>query len=451
MSTGGTLTKTIWQYSDPLPEETMAFLRGIAVDYCKVKNDVYRRYSGIKNLDRLTPVYSILNEMRYCGLRERLNLPAVYYELAIADAVTDIKGSWGIVKNKLRELITANENLSADDRQYLRTILKLNSVYASILKYQEYELPRCVKDLAVDINRLNNLLRRLTRKYLTQPKSDTTDSFRISPNGYSYKDGAMRIVCRVPRKRMAIPLKDDRMFDRQIQVQIKENYVALAVPIETKIKRHDEYQNTVYIYIGYRDMFTLSSGTVYGTALDALVSPETERLARKNRERSKMYATYKKNAACGNLQKAENIEVNNLGKSKYDRQKERERLRTTAYINSEINRMFREQKPKKIVITKPVTKNRATHYSKSVNRRLTRSFGGYIRERLAYKCLINSIELEAISSKGTGSICSYCGAEGKRQGTDFLCEGCGIQTAISFNSARNIEIKYNNDTHGSSV
>lgn len=60
MSTGGTVTRTIWQYSDPLPEETMAFLRGIAADYCKVKNDVYRRYSGVKNLDRLTPVYSKL-------------------------------------------------------------------------------------------------------------------------------------------------------------------------------------------------------------------------------------------------------------------------------------------------------------------------------------------------------------------------------------------------------
>lgn len=448
MSTGSTVTKTIWQYSDPLPEETMEFLRGIATDYCKVKNDVYRRYSGVKNLDRLTPVYSILNEMRYCGLRERLKLPAVYYELAIADAVTDIKGSWGIVKNKLRALITANENLSADDRQYLRTILKVNSAYAAVLTYQEYELPKRVKDLDVDVNRLNNLLRRLTRKYLTQPSSDTVDSFRISPNGYSYKDGAMRIVCRVPRKRIAIPLKDERTFDRQIQVQIRENNVALAVPTETKIKRHDDYQNTLYVYIGYQDMFTLSSGAVYGKALAELVSPETERLARKNRERSKMYATYQKNAACGNLQKAENIEVNNLGKSKYDRQKERERLRTTAYINSEINRMFREEKPRKIVITKPVTRNKTAHYSKTVNRRLARSFGGYIRERLAYKCLINSIELDTINAKGTGSICSYCGAEGKRQKTDFLCENCGIQTTIPLNSARNIKIKYNKNNNG---
>lgn len=443
MFAGSTITKTVWQYSEPLSEDTMEFLRGIAEDYCKVKNNVYRRYFGVKHLDRLTPVYSILNEMRYCGLREQLNLPAVYYELAIADAVTDIKGNWGVVKNKIRELVTANENLSADDRLYLRTVLKINSVYASILNYQEYEMPKNAEKLSIDVNRLNNLLRRLTRKYLTQPKTDTTDSFRISPNGYSYKDGAIRIVCRVPRKRISIPLKDDRTFDRQIQVQIKDGYAAFAVPVETKIKKHDEYTNTVYIYIGYKDMFTLSTGVIYGRELGELISPETERLARKNRERHRMYTAYERHTENGNLRKADNIETNNLGKSKYDRQKEKERLRTVTFINSEINRMIRTEKPGQVIITKSVKANMTKHYSKSVNRRLTRSFNSYIRERLAYKCLINSIELIEINSNGTGSICSSCGAEGKRQGMEFVCENCGMQTTIPLNSARNIKIKYN--------
>lgn len=142
MPSDSTMTKIVWQYSEPLPEETMIFLRGIAVDCCKVKNYVYEHYSGVKNLNNLTPVYTILNEMRYCGLREQLNLPAVYYELAIADAVTNIKCSWGIVKNKVGEKITANENLSDDDRIYLRTVLKIGSVYAAILNRQEYEMPR---------------------------------------------------------------------------------------------------------------------------------------------------------------------------------------------------------------------------------------------------------------------------------------------------------------------
>ena len=77
MKTGEIITKTTAFYSKALPEETMEFLRGLAQDYAKVKNYVYRRYSGIGSAGRLTPIYGILNEMRYCGLRQQLNLPAL--------------------------------------------------------------------------------------------------------------------------------------------------------------------------------------------------------------------------------------------------------------------------------------------------------------------------------------------------------------------------------------
>lgn len=442
MLSGSTMTKIVWQYSEPLPEETMVFLREIAEDCCKVKNYVYERYSGVKNLNSLTPVYTILNEMRYCGLREQLNLPTVYYELAIADAVTNIKSSWSIVKNKVGEKITANENLSDNDRIYLRTVLKMGSVYAAVLNRQEYEMPRNAIGLDIDVKRLNNLLCRLTRRTLTQPKTDNISSFRISPNGYSYKDGVIRIVCRVPRKRISIPLKDKRTFDRQIQVHIKDNFVALAVPIEAKVKKHQDYTNTVYIHIGNQDMFTLSNEHVYGTSLSELIYPETERLAKKNQERHRVYTAYRQNAENGNRQKTENIEANNLGRHKYDSQKEKEKRRTTNFINTEMNRMFRTEKPARIVITKPVTKNKTKLYSKSGNRKLTRNFRGYIRERLIYKCQVNAVELVELNSKGTGRICSACGAEGKRQGKEFACESCGLRSTIALNSAKNIQQKY---------
>lgn len=448
MSTGSIITKTVWQYSEPLPDETMEFLRGIAVDCCKVKNYVYGKYSGVRYLNSLTPAYGILNEMRRCGLREQLNLPAVYYELAIADAVTDIKSSWGIVKNKIGERITANENLTDKDRLYLRTVLKMNGVYAAILNRQEYEMPRNAAGLDIDVKRLNNLLCRLTRRYLTQPQTDCTDSFRISPNGYSYKDGAMRIVCRTPRKRVAIPLKDSRMSDRQIKIQIRQNDIMLAVPVEAKMKRHPDYVNTVYAYIGSQDMLTLSNEHVYGEALEELTNPETERLAKKNRERSRMYTAYVRSTEAGETKKAGNIEANNLGKYKYDRQKEKERARTTAFINSEINRMIRDEKPARIVITKAVTKNKTKIYAKSANRKLARTFNGYIRERITYKCKVHSIELVEISSKHTGKTCSACGAEGKRQGKAFVCENCGFEGTIAMNTAKNIQQKYLTNNNG---
>ena len=387
-STENTVTKTVWQYSEPLPEETMTFLKGIAVDCCKVRNCVYGKYSGIRNLNNLTPVYNILNEMRYCGLREQLNLPVVYYELAITDAVSNMKSNWSNVKNRIGECITANENLSDKDKLYLRTVLKLNSVYAAILNHQEYEMPKNAAGLDIDEKRLNNLLCRLTRRYLTQPGSDNTDSFRISPNGYSYKDGAMRIVCRIPRKRISIPLRDNRMFDRQIQILIRQDDVALAVPIKAKVRVHQDYTNTVYIYIGSQDMFTLSNGHIYGAALEELIDPETERLAKKNRERRRIYTAYNQSTEDGDTQKVQNIETNNFGKLKYDRQKVKEREKTKTYINSEINRMIANEKPVKIVITKPVTKNKTKIYAKSANRKMARRFSSYIRERLAYKCKV---------------------------------------------------------------
>lgn len=457
MAAGDTITKTVWQYSEALPEDTMEFLRGIARDYSKVKNCVYERYSGIKNLDRLTPVYDILTEMRHCGLREQLKLPVVYYELAIADAVADIKGRWGTVKNKIGTLITANENISDNDRIYLRTVLKINSVYAAVLNRQEYEMPKNAESLDINVKRLNNLLCRLTRKYLTQPEAGRADSFKISPNGYSYKDGAMRIVCRIPRKRVPIPLKDNRTFDRQIQVHIVEgglsgdNYVALAAPVEAKIKKHKDYTNTVYIHIGYRDMFTLSNGNIYGEGLGDIVTPETERLDRKNRERHRIRMLHMSRAGSGDLEKAGNIEANNLGKLKYDRRKEKERHRTETFINTEINRMLKTEKPAKVVITRPIVLNRTLPRSKTANRRLSRSFYSYIRERLAYKCQVNSVELLEVNSNGTGSTCSFCKAAGKRQGGEFICESCGARTTISYNSAKNIEMKYNGQQRPESV
>lgn len=441
-SAENTVTKTVWQYSKPLSEETMTFLRGIAVDCCKVRNYVYGKYAGIRNLNNLTPVYNILNEMRYCGLREQLNLPAVYYELAIADAVANIKSNWSNVKNKIGDCITANENLSEYDKLYLRTVLKLNNVYAAILNHQEYEMPRNADGLDIDVKRLNNLLCRLTRRYLTQPRSDNTDSFRISPNGYSYRNGAMRIVCRIPRKRISIPLRDSRAFDRQIQIQIRQNDVALAVPVETKVRKHRDYNDTVCIYIGSQDMFTLSNEHIYGAALDKMTDPETERLAKKNKERSKIYTAYIRSTEDGDVRKVRNIEANNFGKLKYSRQKEKEREKTKTYINSEINRMIADEKPARIVITKPVTKNKTKIYAKSANRKMARRFNGYIRERLAYKCKVHSIELVEISSKNTGQNCSGCGEEGKRQGKDFICENCGLNITIALNSAKNIQQIY---------
>lgn len=434
-----TITKTVWQYSKPLPPETLAFLQGIAEDYGKVKNFVYGRYSGIKNMNRLVPVYDVLNEMRHCGLRAQLNLPVAYYELAVSEAVTDIRGMWGMLKNKMRTLINANDNLSADDRTYLRTVLKINSVFSAILNRQEYELPHKVAGLEIDVKRLNNLLCRLVRKHLQSPMTSSQAGFKVTPTGYCYKEQSLYLASRQPRKRVCIPLRDSNTSSRQLHIVLKGDIAVIARPVDVSAKHSLEAQNTIFAYIGYKDMLTLSNGHVYGENLNKLVSPETERLYEKNKERKRYYDAYCENKEKGNLKKAEIILTNNLGKQKYLRIKQREREKTANYINAELNRLLREEKPCRIVITKPIIKGRRKLSYAAANRRLARSFSGYIREKLAYKCRLYGIELEQISPYATVSTCSECGAEGKREQYDFICANCGLKFSAALNAARNIE------------
>ena len=436
------MTKIVWQYTESLPEETMDFLRGIAGDYVKVKASVYERYSGIASLGRLASLYDIMTQMRPCGLREQLDLPSVYYELAVRDAVSDIKGMWGMLKNKIRTLIAVNENLNDEDRLYLRTVLKLDPVYAAILNREEYLMPEKAAGLERDTKRLNNLLRRMTRRYLVKPASCRADSFCVSPGGYSYRDGFLCIVSRVPRNRIRLPLKDARECDRQIRICIRKNDAAIAIPVNVRKRKHVDFQNTIFVHLGYRDMFTLSSGNIYGEGLGELSAARSERLMEKNRERGRMRKSYRDSLAEGDRKKAADIEVNNLGGLKYDRQKQKEQAQIESYINAGINRMLETEKPGIIVITKPVTVNKKKSGYKPANRKLSESPQGYVRTRLLQKCETNGITLVEISSKGTGSICSNCGAEGKRLAQGFVCENCGFQSSIALNGARRIEQIY---------
>lgn len=444
---GETLTKTITQHTGELDQETLSFLYGIAEDYAKVRNAVYQRYSGIRHVNQLTPVYGILNEMRSCGLREQLNLPVVYYELAVADAVSDIKTRWAVLKKKLNGLVTENENLSADEKMYIRTVLKINSTFSAILNREPYELPDNAKDLRLDTDRLNNRIRRMVRKYLTEPKTEYTRLFRVSPNGYRYKDGGIYLVSRIPRHRVFIPLKNHERYDRQILFMLEENSATLHIPVEARIKTHEDYTNTVFMHIGNRVMFTLSDGTVYGEGLEQMVFPETLRLDKKNQEHGRLRREAENYRAEGLDDKAEAIESNNLGRQKYSSRKARERANTVRYINTEINRMLREEKPARIVIPSRVLKKCTKHYSRTVNLKLTRSFQGFIRERLAFKCRLNSVEIVEVNAKGTGSLCADCGTEGKCWKDEFVCEHCGSHTTVALNAAKNVEKKYKEMCH----
>ena len=444
-----TFTKCVRQYSRKLPPDTMEFLRWLAGAYAKVKQTTYERYGGIGSLGKLTPGYTVLNEMRFSGMRQELGMPAVYYELAILDALAAIKSRWGILRDTLKRLAAFHEGFTGEDRTYIYTVLKWGSVYAAILQGKDYEEPNLVKGLPVSKQRLNNWLRRQTRKHLGKIQVTRENGFTVSPKGgYSYKNGVMRIAGRQPRKRVEIPLRDGRRFSRQLHVEVKEDHVVLTAPVTKEPFLPEGWTNEIYVHIGNVDALTLSNGHVYGGGLNRLTDAETERLDAKNRIRSQYREAERKALGERDADKAAAISSNNLGTLKYRRQKERSRARTEGFINAALNRMLSEEKPCRIVITHPVKVGRGGRLAKSAKRKLARSFRGFIRERLEEKCEERSIDLVRIPSKDTGLVCSVCGETGSTTvGNRFHCGHCGYEAAASLNGARNIEKKYRSE-HG---
>ena len=125
-----TICKTVHQYNKiPISDEDMKKFQEIAEDYRIVKNYVYQRYGGKNSLYKLYPGYTIQNEMTKSGLREKLGLPSVYFNLAVFDALGDIKTQWTRTKSAVLKRINKNMNFSEQEKHYLRFLLKVSNAF----------------------------------------------------------------------------------------------------------------------------------------------------------------------------------------------------------------------------------------------------------------------------------------------------------------------------------
>jgi IS605 OrfB family transposase len=434
-------TKTVYravrQYSKPLPDDTMEFLRGIALDYAKVKAYVFQRYAGISSIEKLYPGYTIQNEMNATGFRQQLNLPYPYYSQAMFEAIGNIKSGWSNLKNKIVSLVKKNENLTDVERHYIFTILKVNKLYAAVLNRREFECPAKFKDSDIDFKRLHNLICRLTRKYMTIHGEGSGDYFKVINTGFRYADGGLWLGTRISNRRSFIPLTDNAKHTKQLTVKILDNKIEVIAPVESKVKARNDYTEKTALYLGYLKMFTSSNGSEYGSLLGEMLSARSERIYEKNRRRGKYYGLYRNAIRDNKIKIAAKIKTNNLGTLKFVGKNNREMLGIKSYINSEINRMLQTEKPSEIVIPAR-TPQFSGNMQKATKQKLARWVVGYIRKRLSDKCTINGIKLTEVNGAYTSLICAVCGKPGKRMNQQLVCKECDVRHDYPHNSARNL-------------
>ena len=418
--------KTIHQYNkEPVKEADMRKLLEIAEDYGKVKNYVYSRYGGIAGLSKLYPGYTVQNEMTGSGYRETLGIPSVYFYLAIFDALGDIKSQWTRTKTKVSKLVNQNEGFSEEDKHYLRFLLKVSNAFEETLNQKPVELSKAVQKqydkvaAKVDAEKLQRYLRRQVRKHHARLHTDRADGFSIAERAYRYADHGIYISIKEKRKRIFIPLTDNKQYKSQLYIKLypKESRIEIKAPINVAVRGHGDYMKQVGVSTGLYTMLTTDEGRHYGEELGRYQIEYADWI----REQTRVY----------NRNRNENP-----GRKKYNAKKKRMEERLHSYINQELNRFLREEKPGKVFIPK-LPKPMGAGKGKRINHYAAMWQRGYIRERLMIKCREHSVEVREVFGKDISNQCSSCGSLGKKKDSRFVCSKCGYEADVKQNAAQN--------------
>ncbi|MCI8461870.1 MAG: transposase [Lachnospiraceae bacterium] len=428
MSVSGALYKTVNQYNKvPVSEADMKRLEELAHDYRFIKNYVYQRYGGIQSLPKLYPGYTIQNEMTASGLRKQLGLPSVYFYCAVFDALGDIKGQWSQTKARVEKNIRENENLTPEDRHYLRFVMKQSQCLEAVLLEKEPMLSMNwqqtyeeVRAQVRDESRLRRYLCRQVRRHLKKLYTEAAEGFSVTQKGYRYGDHGIYLSVKENRKRVFIPLTDSNCYSRQLYVHLEpeKGNVKIAVPVEQKIRQYAEYQNEVGLAVGMRFLFVTDQGHIYGERYglhqEALIA-----YLRKGQ------ISYHRN------------KQNNPGRKKYLAGKARLEAALHTYINAEINRMIHTEKPKVLYIPR-LPPSSGAGINKKINQAASLWQRGYVRRRLEQKCREHAIQLVEVFAKGISCECSSCGETGIKAEEEFRCHACGLSIPERENTARNV-------------
>ena len=446
------ICKTIHQHNkEPVSVSDMQKLQEIAEDYRKVKNYVYARFGGIASLTKIYPGYTVQNEMTASGYRETFGMPSVYFYLAIFDALGDIKCQWTRTKTKILKLINQNEGFSEEDKHYLRFVLKVNNAFEAVLSQKMMELPKAVQvqeapkasgrervqEVAelpkavqrqyemlakkVDTEKLHRYLCRQVRRHHVKLHTDRADGFTIAERAYRYADHGIYISIKEKRKRVFVLLTDNNQYKSQLYIKLypKEHSIEIKVPINVSVQSHEDYRRQVGVAVGLYTMLTTDEGHRYGKELGRYQIEYADWI----REQTTSYNRNRKE---------------NPGRKKYDAKKKRMEEQLHSYINQELNRFLREEKPQTIYIVK-LPKPHAGGMNKKINHSMAQWQRGYIRKRLSQKCREQAVEIVEVLGKDISNECSECGAIGKKSQGEFICPKCGYQAEEKTNTARNVK------------
>ena len=418
-----------------------------------IKNYVWSRYSGIGSLLKQSG-WTIRDELIQEDLLSK-KITKTFSRTAIEKSASTIKANWTTTKKKVKKAIFQNENLTKEDRRYLFLCLKHTPTLYNILNYKKVDYTTdYLKDLKVDVHRLNNLLRRYIRRYKT--KSHTNKANVILPSSlYKFNPcnneftltGKKRnskveitLIGNIPKLKGTLELVKNQ----------KSNQYYLHVPLDRVISKKNMTGESeiLGLDVGITDLITLSNGSVYGANSAELFYTLSDNLVNKNRSRLFSYKRkleqrilieqdqYKKSVLESKLK---NLEENNLGLIKRISKISKYKSRIVSHINCELNKMVKEEDVKEIVREDLNWSSKKRSVSRKQQNRFSTWTKGILLERLSIKLAEKRIKETIVNPAYTSQVCCKCNHLGNRKGKEFKCSNCNLIIDADFNASINIK------------
>ena len=418
-----------------------------------IKNYVWSRYSGISSLLKHSG-WTIRDELIQKDLLSN-KITKTLSRVAIEKSASTIKTNWIATKKKVKKAIMQNENLTEDYKRYLYLCLKHTPTLYNILNYKKVDYQtNYLKDLNIDVHRLNNLLRRYVRRYKTKSYTNkanvilTSNLYKFNSNNntfmFSGKTKNSRItinlIGNVPKLKGTLELVKNQ----------KSNQYYLHVPLDRIInpKKMTDKSEIIGLDIGITDLITLSNGSVYGANSSELFYTLSDNLVNKNRSRlfaykrnlEKRISTEQDESKKSILElKIKNLEENNLGLQKRNSKIGKYKSRIVSHINCELNKMIKEENLKEIVRENLNWISKKKNVGKKQQNRFSTWSKGTLLERLSIKLIEKGIKEIIVNPAYTSQICSKCNHLGTRKGKEFKCTNCNLNIDADFNASINIK------------
>ena len=418
-----------------------------------IKNYVWSRYSGIGSLLKQSG-WTIRDELIQEDLLSK-KITKTYSRTAIEKSASTIKANWTTTKKKVKKAIFQNENLTKEDRRYLFLCLKHTPTLYNILNYKKVDYTTdYLKDLKVDVHRLNNLLRRYIRRYKTKAHTNKANVilpsslYKFNPcNNEFTLTGKKRnskvkitLIGNIPKLKGTLELVKNQ----------KSNQYYLHVPLDRIInkKKMTDESEILGLDVGITDLITLSNGSVYGANSAELFYTLSDNLVNKNRSRLFSYKRkleqrilieqdqYKKSVLESKLK---NLEENNLGFKKRSSKIGKYKSRIASHINCELNKMVKVEDIREIVREDLNWSSKKRSVSRKQQNRFSTWSKGILLERLSIKLAEKRIKETIVNPAYTSQVCCKCNHLGERKGKEFKCSNCNLSIDADFNASINIK------------